>query len=99
MKKGVKKLTDFSKGTPFQHKVWRAIQTIPRGEVRTYQWIAEKIGKPNAARAVGQACKANPYAPIIPCHRVVASHGKIGGYTGGLHKKRRLLRLEGFKLK
>jgi len=87
------------KGTPFQRKVWKAIQTIPRGEVRTYQWIAKKIGHPKAVRAVGQACKVNPYAPKVPCHRVVASGGKIGGYNGGLRKKRRLLRLEGFKLK
>lgn len=81
-------------GTPFQIKVWRAIQTIPYGETRSYLWIAKKIGNPKAVRAVGQACGANPLPLLIPCHRVVASHQKIGGFGGGLPLKRRLLQLE-----
>lgn len=84
----------FPAGTPFQKKVWRAIQKIPYGETRSYLWIAKKIGKPKAMRAVGQACGANPLPLLIPCHRVVASHQKIGGFTGGLLLKRRLLQLE-----
>ncbi len=86
-------------GTPFQRKVWRAIQKIPYGETRSYQWIAKKIGRPKAVRAVGQACGKNPLPLLIPCHRVVGSRGKIGGFTGagstgGLKLKRRLLKLE-----
>ena len=81
-------------GTPFQKKVWKAIATIPYGETRSYKWIAQKIGHPKAVRAVGQACGANPFPFIIPCHRVVASNGKIGGFSLGLKLKRRLLKLE-----
>ena len=68
--------------------------SIPLGEVRTYKWIAARAGSPKAARAVGQALKRNPYPLIIPCHRVVASGGKIGGYSGGIKTKRMLLDLE-----
>lgn len=82
-------------GTPFQRNVWKTLQTIPYGETKSYQWVAKKIGKPKALRAVGQACGANPIPLFIPCHRVIASNGKIGGFSGGLHWKRRLLRLEG----
>ncbi|MDD5246372.1 MAG: MGMT family protein [Candidatus Omnitrophica bacterium] len=78
----------------FSKKVYRAVLTIPLGEVRTYKWVAAKIGHPRAYRAVGQALKKNPYPLIIPCHRVVASGGKIGGYSGGLKKKKFLLDLE-----
>lgn len=84
----------FPRGTDFQKKVWRAIQKIPYGQTRSYAWIARQIGKPKAMRAVGQACGANPLPLIIPCHRVVASNGKIGGFTGGLFWKKRLLALE-----
>ena len=69
--------------------------TIPRGETRSYAWIAKKIGKPRAARAVGAACGANPVPIIVPCHRVIASDGSLGGFGGGLPLKRRLLKLEG----
>ena len=68
--------------------------SIPLGEVRTYKWVAARAGSPKAARAVGQALKRNPYPLIIPCHRVVASGGKIGGYSGGIKTKRMLLDLE-----
>lgn len=81
--------------TPFQKKVWKVLQTIPYGETRTYKWVAQKIGKPRAVRAVGQACGANPLPLIIPCHRVVASGGKLGGFSLGVAMKKRLLKLEG----
>lgn len=81
------------KGTPFQLAVWNAIKEIPYGETRTYKWIAEKIGRPGASRAVGAACGANPLPLVIPCHRVVASKG-LGGFSPGLRLKKKLLRLE-----
>ncbi|MDO8730839.1 MAG: MGMT family protein [Candidatus Omnitrophota bacterium] len=82
--------------TPFQRKVYAALLKIPKGQVRTYAQVARMIGKPNAARAVGQALKRNRWAPAIPCHRVIASDGSLGGYSGpgGLAAKRRLLRKE-----
>jgi len=95
MRKDVRKLT---LGTPFQQKVWKVLQTIPYGETRTYKWVAQKIGKPKAVRAVGQACGANPLPLIIPCHRVVASGNKLGGFSGGLRLKKKLLRREGIIL-
>ena len=81
----------------FYQKVWKACAEIPAGETRTYGWIAKRIGKPGAARAVGRALGANPFAPTIPCHRVVRSDGTLGGYSGagGLKTKRRLLEKEG----
>jgi len=82
------------RGTPFQKSVWLAIQKIPYGQTRSYQWIAKKIGRPRAVRAVGSACGKNPLPLIIPCHRVIASHGKIGGFSAGRKWKRRLLQLE-----
>lgn len=81
-------------GTRFEKKVWRALLLIPSGEVRTYGWLAKKIGHPGAYRAVGNALNKNPLAPDLPCHRVIAANG-IGGYAKGLRKKRRLLRREG----
>lgn len=80
--------------TLFERKVYKTILTIPLGEVRTYKWVAAKVGSPKASRAVGQALKNNPYPLIIPCHRVVACAGKLGGYSGGLKKKKLLLYLE-----
>ena len=86
-----------AQGTPFQQKVWAALRTIPRGEVRTYTGIAVQIGHPSSARAVANACGKNPYAPEVPCHRVIRSDGSIGGYSaeGGSEKKRAMLREEG----
>ena len=81
--------------TPFQRAVWEAIRRIPHGEVRSYGWIARAIGRPRAARAVGAACGANPWPIIVPCHRVVAADGSLGGYSAGLKWKRLLLRIEG----
>ena len=82
-------------GTPFQRDVWRTLSEIPRGETRSYAWVAQRIGRPRAARAVGQAVGANPLPLVVPCHRVVASDGGLGGYGGGLEMKERLLKLEG----
>jgi O-6-methylguanine DNA methyltransferase len=79
----------------FRMKVWAALRTIPYGRVRSYGWVARKIGKPRAARAVGAACAANPVPLLVPCHRVVAGDGSLGGFSGGLSDKRRLLKLEG----
>ena len=74
---------DLSSGTDFQQKVWRALARIPRGQMRSYAWVAQIMGKPKAARAVGAACGANPVPVIIPCHRVIASTGLLGGYSPG----------------
>ena len=82
------------KATTFQRKVWRALQQIPRGETRTYQEIAQLIGRPTAARAVARACATNPIAVVIPCHRVVRGDGQLAGYRWGLERKKRLLALE-----
>ena len=83
-------------GTKFQIKVWKAIKKIPKGETRSYKEIAISIEKPNASRAVANACGKNPYPISIPCHRVIKSNGDIGGYSakGGIKKKKILLRKE-----
>ncbi len=81
----------------FYKRVWLETLKIPKGEVRTYKFIAEKIDKPKAYRAVGKALKENPLTLIIPCHRVIKSSGKIGGYSKGVHKKYILLKKEGVK--
>lgn len=94
---GVRREFDFPvkpEGTPFELKVWKELQRIPFGQTRTYGEIAKRVGKPNAARAVGQANNKNPIPIAIPCHRVVANGG-IGGYGGGVELKRHLLELEG----
>lgn len=82
-------------GTPFQNKVWNALQTIPAGETSTYQSLAIKISRPTAARAVARACAANPIAFFIPCHRIIRSDGRLGGYRWGVERKAQLLRWEG----
>ena len=83
-------------GTDFQKKVWNEIKKIPRGSTLTYEELAKKIGKPRAYRAVANACGKNPYPIRIPCHRVIGSNGKIGGYSakGGIDKKISLLKNE-----
>jgi methylated-DNA-[protein]-cysteine S-methyltransferase len=83
----------------FRRKVWEVLKTIPYGRVRSYGWVARKVGKPRAARAVGAACGANPVPLFVPCHRVVAGDGSLGGFSGGLPNKKRLLRLEGTRLR
>ena len=84
------------KGTKFQQKVWKYLKTIPKGTVKTYKQVAIAIKRPKSARAVANACGKNPYAPKIPCHRVIRSDGGLGGYSGrgGIKKKLRLLRSE-----
>jgi AraC family transcriptional regulator of adaptative response/methylated-DNA-[protein]-cysteine methyltransferase len=79
------------RGTAFMHRVWSALKEIPAGATRTYREIAEAIGKPKAARAVANACAKNPVAIAIPCHRVVRGDGSLGGYRGGVARKRKLL--------
>lgn len=86
---------DLSTGTPFQRRVWRALRKIPVGTVCTYAKLAKAIGKPTAARAVGNACGANPIPIFIPCHRVVAARVGLGGFSAGLYWKRVLLAREG----
>ena len=81
-------------GTDFQSAVWKALGDIPYGEVRSYKDIARAVKSPKAVRAVGQACHNNPIAIIVPCHRVVASSGKLCGYAGGVDYKQFLLGLE-----
>lgn len=92
-------LTDFDleldlRGTGFQQQVWKALLTIPYGETRSYGEIAEQIGAPGAARAVGLANGHNPIAIVVPCHRVIGASGGLTGYGGGLDRKRTLLELE-----
>ena len=82
------------RGTEFQQRVWQALLTIPYGETRTYGQIADQIGAPGAARAVGLANGHNPIAIIVPCHRVIGAAGKLTGYGGGLDRKQTLLDLE-----
>ena len=86
---------DMSAGTPFERKVWRAIIRIPYGRARSYQWVADRVGGKQYARAVGMALGANPVPIVVPCHRIIAQDGSLGGFSGGLPMKRRLLRLEG----
>jgi methylated-DNA-[protein]-cysteine S-methyltransferase len=83
-------------GTKFQLKVWNYLKKIPKGKVKTYKQVAIGIKRPKSARAVANACAKNPYAPKIPCHRVIRSDGGPGGYSGrgGIKKKLRLLRSE-----
>jgi methylated-DNA-[protein]-cysteine S-methyltransferase len=82
------------RGTAFQQRVWKALLTIPYGETRSYGEIAEQIGAPGAARAVGLANGHNPIAIIVPCHRVIGANGQLTGYGGGLDRKLTLLELE-----
>lgn len=83
-----------AEGTPFQQAVWRALEKIPYGEIRTYGEIARAVGNPAACRAVGMANHRNPLPVVIPCHRVVGADGRLTGYGGGLEIKRLLLELE-----
>lgn len=97
-------LTEFDlplapRGTPFQQRVWSALREIPYGATVSYRSIAERIGKPSAMRAVGAANGRNPIPILIPCHRVIAADGTMGGYSGGLGRKDALLKLESARAK
>ena len=83
-------------GTKFEQKVWNYLKNIPKGKVKPYKEVAKAIKSPKSARAVANACAKNPYAPKIPCHRVIRSDGSLGGYygRGGIKQKLRLLRSE-----
>ena len=85
------------KGTAFQMEVWRELEKIPYGQSSSYQAIATAVGRPRAVRAVGTAIGSNPISILIPCHRVLTSDGRLGGYAGGLDAKERLLRTEGIR--
>ena len=89
---------DLAGATPFRRRVWAELRRIPRGSTRSYGEVADELGKRRAARAVGGACGANPVPVLIPCHRVLAANGRLGGFSGGLDWKRRLLAIEGVLL-
>ena len=88
------------KGTKCQIKVWKYLRKIPKGKVKTYKEVAIGINMPKTARAVANACAKNPYAPNVPCHRVIRSDGSLGGFSapGGTKAKEKLLKKEGFLL-
>jgi len=86
---------DLSRGSPFRRRVWRVLQRVPYGKLRSYQWIAARVGGRRYARAVGNAVGANPLPIVIPCHRIVAQDASLGGFSCGLPMKRKLLTLEG----
>lgn len=86
---------DLQGGTAFQQSVWRALLAIPRGGTTSYAALGERIGQPQAARAVGAAVGRNPLSIVVPCHRVVGTDGSLTGYAGGLERKTALLKLEG----
>ena len=92
------KFMKLKNGTKFEIKVWNSISKIPRGEVRTYKELAIQINRPKSARAVANACGKNPFPVKIPCHRVIRSDGKLGGYSGkgGTKTKKKLLKNEGY---
>lgn len=81
-------------GTDFEKTVWEALLAVPYGQARTYKWLAERIGKPGAARAVGQALGRNPLLIVVPCHRIIASDGSLGGFSCGIEVKKWLLKHE-----
>jgi len=85
---------DLNIGTSFQREVWKAMRQIKPGKTRSYAELAQTIGRPKATRAVGGACGSNPIPLLIPCHRVLAAHQKLGGFSGGLHWKKLLLARE-----
>lgn len=90
---------DFGDATPFQRAVWETTRTIPYGETHSYEWLAQRIGKPKAIRAVGQALKRNPLPIVVPCHRVIGKDGGLTGFSCGIEVKKRLLDIESPSLK
>lgn len=85
---------DLISGTAFQKEVWKNIARIPWGKTRNYAWLAQSVGRPKAMRAVANACGNNPVPIVIPCHRVIASNGTLGGFSSGIGIKRKLLKIE-----
>lgn len=85
---------DYSPFSPFEKGVFKIVENIPYGEIRTYQWVAENLRKPQASRAVGKALAKNPWPVVIPCHRIVNSDGTLGGFNAGVNWKKKLLKLE-----
>lgn len=81
--------------TAFEERVYAVVRQIPRGQTRSYQWVAKQLGNPRAARAVGNALHRNPYASEVPCHRVICCDGSLGGFAKGVARKRALLNREG----
>lgn len=90
---------DLGTATPFQRRVWALLRAIPPGQTLSYAAVAARAGSPKGSRAVGGACAANPLPLLIPCHRVLAANGRIGGFSGGIDWKRRLLTIEGVPVK
>ena len=82
------------RATAFEQRVWRLLQSIPRGETRSYSAVAAELGQPRAVRAVARACARNPVALVVPCHRVVGKNGQLTGYRWGKERKEKLLKLE-----
>jgi len=97
-RKATLSLMDMEKLTPFQGQVLKQACRIPRGKVSTYSGLAEKVGKPGAARAVGTVMANNPFPIMIPCHRVIRADGTLGGFGGGLKMKKKMLTSEGVKI-
>ncbi|MCS2147356.1 methylated-DNA--[protein]-cysteine S-methyltransferase [Scandinavium manionii] len=91
-------LSSATAGTPFQREVWQALRSIPCGHVMHYGELAEQLGRPGAARAVGAANGSNPVSIVVPCHRVIGRNGTLTGYAGGVQRKEWLLRHEGYLL-
>ena len=94
----IESLPTATAGTPFQRQVWQALRTIPCGQVMHYGQLAETLGRPGAARAVGAANGSNPVSIVVPCHRVIGRNGTMTGYAGGVGRKEWLLRHEGYLL-
>jgi O-6-methylguanine DNA methyltransferase len=90
---------DLSSGTEFQRRVWSALRRIASGRTRSYAEVAGEVGSPRATRAVGGACGANPIPVLVPCHRVLAANHTLGGFSGGLNWKRKLLAREGIAVR
>ena len=92
-------MTDPQVPTQFEEHVYAVVRRIPKGQTRSYRWVAEQLGNPGLARAVGNALNRNPYAPRVPCHRVVKSDGSLGGFAKGPAAKAALLKREGWVAK
>lgn len=86
--------TSFVEGSEFERQVWNTLKEVPYGETMTYKWLADRIGRPRAFRAVGNALGKNPIPIIFPCHRIIESDGSLGGYSSGTDIKRRLIEIE-----